>query len=79
MGGSINQGHIFTSEIDKKYTVNKFIGSGGQGEVYEVSSGKERYALKWYLPQSATSQQYQILEDLIAKGAPNENFLWPKD
>jgi len=79
VAGSLKEGHEFTSEINKKYKIKKFLGSGGQGEVYEVSAGKEKYALKWYLPHVATSQQYEILEDLITKGAPDSSFLWPKD
>ncbi len=34
-------------------------------------------ALKWYFPNSATSEQRKILEKLIEKGAPNDKFLWP--
>lgn len=79
MGGSLIKGHELISEINKTYTVKKFLGSGGQGEVYEVNAGKENYALKWYLPHIATSQQYEILEDLITNGAPDSSFLWPID
>lgn len=53
------------------------LGSGGQGEVYKVQYKGKDYALKWYFPDNATSEQKKILSDLISKGSPNENFLWP--
>ncbi len=84
MEGRLSLGMELTSEFGKKYRVHKMIGSGGQGEVYEVSTGNERYALKWYFKPSATVQQKQILEKLIENGSPTKNekkdiFLWPQD
>jgi len=58
--------------------VEKFLGSGGQGEVYEVSLQGQSYALKWYYPKMATAEQKSGLENLIRIGAPNNKFLWPK-
>ncbi len=62
---------------DMEYEVGRFIGGGGQGEVYHADSDGGAVALKWYFPQSATEQQKAALETLISKGAPNEKFLWP--
>ena len=28
--------------------VERFLASGGQGEVYEVTSERQKFALKWY-------------------------------
>lgn len=58
-------------------TVSKFLGGGGQGEVYEVQWNGIPHALKWYFPQTATPEQRSNLENLIKKGAPALNFLWP--
>ena len=66
--------------IDSKdnCVVEKFLGSGGQGEVYQVSLQGQSYALKWYYPKMATAEQKAGLENLIRTGAPNNKFLWPK-
>lgn len=60
-----------------EYQVEEFLGSGGQGEVYKVSSGGKDWALKWYYPHTATDAQRNALETLVTKGAPSEKFLWP--
>ena len=60
-----------------EYTVEQFLGSGGQGEVYRVSSQGKDVALKWYYPHTATDAQRKALEALVSKGAPSEKFLWP--
>lgn len=54
-----------------------FLGSGGQGEVYKVTSSGKDWALKWYYPHTATDSQRKALEALVSKGAPTEKFLWP--
>ncbi|GHO82274.1 protein kinase domain-containing protein [Dictyobacter formicarum] len=59
--------------------VQEFLGGGGQGEVYRVSLAHTSMALKWYFPQFATNAQYQALERLVHKGAPDDRFLWPLD
>ena len=63
----------------KTCRVGQLLGSGGQGEVYEVQMEGQPYALKWYYPEQATREQREILEDLIRRGAPNTRFLWPLD
>lgn len=77
MEGRLKNGEVLTSEISNSYTVLSLLGSGGQGEVYEVECGGIHYALKWYFPDSATEEQKSILENLINKGAPDKMFLWP--
>ena len=83
MEGNLNSnlkiGKKITSDNGIEYEVFKFLGGGGQGEVYEVHAGKDKYALKWYHPALATKEQMKILKDLVVKGAPDERFLWPKD
>lgn len=59
--------------------VAEYIAGGGQGEVYAVRLGGDRFALKWYLPDSATPTQLAILQKLIEIGPPTERFLWPFD
>ncbi len=57
--------------------VDSFIGSGSQGEVYQVSVSKVPMALKWYYPNHATSAQAGLIDRLCQIGPPNEFFLWP--
>lgn len=57
--------------------VEKFLGSGGQGEVYQVSSNTTKLALKWYYPNHATPVQADLIDRLCKIGPPNEFFLWP--
>lgn len=60
-------------------TVENFIGSGGQGEVYKVKVGNDEYALKWYLPDQAKEEQRKAIQELVNKGSPSSSFLWPVD
>ena len=73
-------GTILTSAACGRYKVLGLLGAGGQGEVYEVK--KENggiYALKWYFPHMATTDQKAILMNLVEKGSPDSSFLWPID
>ncbi len=60
------------------YQVGRLLGSGGQGEVYAVTSGTQQLALKWYYRESATPAQRAALEQLVELSPP-EGFLWPKE
>lgn len=61
--------------------VEKFLGGGGQGEVYQANLGGQSVALKWYFPHAlkADPDQKSRLEAAIESGAPNPRFLWPID
>jgi len=63
----------------KNLTIVKFLGSGGQGEVYEVQYEGRRLALKWYFMQSATDNQKRMIYNLVKSGRPDERFLWPME
>ena len=79
MEGQLKAGKILTSESSNRYKVLSLLGAGGQGEVYEVELNGKQYALKWYYKHMATKEQKAILDNLIAKGAPDKSFLWPQD
>ncbi|MGN0608543.1 MAG: hypothetical protein ACI4J6_05020 [Oscillospiraceae bacterium] len=84
MDGLLSVGTELVSECGNTYKIIKFLGAGGQGEVYDVICGNKHYALKWYFKNSATDSQKKILDKLIEKGSPTKNetkdiFLWPED
>ena len=79
MDGQLKVGTFLTSESSTKYKVVAFLGAGGQGEVYDVEANGKHYALKWYFKHMATRDQKAILDNLVAKGSPDDSFLWPQD
>ncbi len=72
-------GEQLTSPLGITYDILRLLGSGGQGEVYEVTAGNKHYALKWYFPHMATNRQAEIIQKLVHTGKPDERFLWPMD
>jgi len=68
---------VRTSSSRGDCTVEKLLGSGGQGEVYQAQLDGKPVAVKWYYPTSATPDQQKALEALIKIGAPSDRFLWP--
>jgi serine/threonine protein kinase len=79
MEGMLKKGTTLKAESGSDYKVVQMLGSGGQGEVYEVKSNKKSYALKWYFKKTATNTQKSILENLIKNGSPDDVFLWMQD
>ena len=69
MNGQLSIGTHLVSASGKTYETVKLLGVGGQGEVYDVLSENQHYALKWYFKKSATARQKKILE--IVKQNPN--------
>lgn len=57
--------------------IEKFLGSGGQGEVYQARVGSTHMALKWYYPSHGTTAQAHLIDRLCRIGPPNDFFLWP--
>jgi eukaryotic-like serine/threonine-protein kinase len=53
------------------------LGAGGQGEVWRALDNGKAVAVKVYHKHTATSDQKQVLERLVAKGPPAPQFLWP--
>lgn len=63
--------------------VETTLGQGGQGIVYRVDVGGQKYALKWYLKDYLKSiDQKKFYQNLCSNqmaGAPSEDFLWMLD
>ncbi len=78
MGELFEPGKVVTLETSQSpCTIEKFLGGGGQGEVYKADVGGQAMALKWYFPHQATPEQRAALEVLVKMGPPNKKFLWP--
>ena len=78
-------GDTVTTKIEcQKYTVMKLIGQGGQGHVFLLEHpNRGKKALKWYLPEQSTEQQYNAILAAIRAGKPmtddGTQFIWPQD
>lgn len=70
---------VMTTSSRDTCVVQKFLGGGGQGEVYQAILRGKPVALKWYYPASSTAEQRQALETLIKMGSPSDRFLWPAE
>jgi len=58
--------------------VEKELGRGGQGIVYEVKIDDKFYALKWYTCKFNNKDAFRKnLENNISMGTPDSKFLWP--
>lgn len=79
LDGMLRKGTKLQSINGIAYTVVEMLGSGGQGEVYRVSSPNGDEALKWYYKQTSSEEQKNTIMNLVQEGAPSDNFLWPKD
>jgi serine/threonine protein kinase len=68
---------VYTITSKMPCVAEKFLGGGGQGEVYKADLGGKKIALKWYFPASADSRTISGLGNLVKKGPPTDKFLWP--
>lgn len=60
-----------------RIVADKLLGAGGQGEVWRAIDSGQPVAVKIYHSHTATADQRQVLERLVAKGSPAPQFLWP--
>jgi eukaryotic-like serine/threonine-protein kinase len=60
-------------------TARRYLGGGGQGEVYQAELDGQDVALKWYHPHylDADPTLRQRLTNALRRGAPSDRFLWP--
>lgn len=70
---------VYTTPSHLPCTIECFLGSGGQGEVYRANLNGQPVALKWYFPHylQYDSGIYDRIHDIIQKGTPSDRFLWP--
>ncbi len=75
---TITPGEVIVTDRLGAVRVQRLLGEGGQGRVYEVvAPDGSGMALKWYKPAAAVREQWQALEYLLERGAPDRRFLWP--
>ena len=80
MNELLKTGQVVQTEISgQPCKVEKFLGGGGQGEVYQAQWAGGSFALKWYYPQTATADQRDALNKLVKDQPPSDAFLWPLD
>lgn len=77
MSELLKPGQELTTTTGLSCVIEKFLGGGGQGEVYKASYCDTDVALKYYFPHVGTDLQRQIIQTLIDKQAPDARFLWP--
>ncbi len=79
--GTLKVGDMVKMKYGGEAKVLEEFGSGGQGTVYKVSYNGKEYALKWYHKGVFGGKEqdfYNNLEENINKGAPTDDFLWPR-
>ena len=72
-----NKNEVFELN-NKKIKILDLLGEGGQGEVYLVTDGTNKYAFKYYFEIPSDDFKYN-LKCNIKKEAPSKHFLWPKE
>jgi len=73
-----NVGEKIGSSESGFYLVEKELGEGGQGAVYQVNCEGSPMALKWFFPGKTPPEHRNNLDRLITKGSPSGSFLWPE-
>jgi len=74
-----NNQTVITESSHSPCTIERLLGSGGQGEVYQCQLGGQPTALKWYYPHYLQNDRSlrSRLQNAIHLGTPNTKFLWP--
>ena len=72
-------GKIIKTDFGAPIKIEKFLASGGQGEVYIVEFGGKKKALKWYTNSGSNPEAfYENLKRNVENGSPDKAFLWPE-
>ena len=81
MAGELAVGTRIATMLGGVVTIKRYIGGGGQGDVYAVDYNGQEKALKWYKPNVFLNRKLFIenLRRNVMSGAPTSEFLWPLD
>jgi hypothetical protein len=72
-------GQAIETSSGTRYIIEKLIGKGAQGKIYQANASGGIKAVKWYNPNMATDGRKIVIESLISNGPPDETFIWPED
>lgn len=87
---TLNVGQTVAAADGMQYTIRKFLGKGGQGDVYLVEGGDGQFALKWYhkenfLDRINSENFYKNIRKNVERGVPHlstgataTQFIWPQ-
>lgn len=77
----LENGLRMKTEFNRELEVTRFLGEGGQGEVYLARYDGRPAALKWYKENSLKNPKAfrENLNQNVMRGAPSSEFLWPLD
>lgn len=72
-------GKVIKTDCGGQIEIVKYLGGGGQGDVYKVNYGGKEKALKWYKSEALRDPDafYENLKRNADKGSPDAAFLWP--
>lgn len=76
----MKEGEIITAEDHRQFSIVKFLGRGGQGEVYlvkNISTGNLD-AFKLYHKDSSSALSEEKIRALTNQPSPGPRFLWPE-
>lgn len=72
-------GKVIKTDCGGQIEIVKYLGGGGQGDVYKVNYGGKEKAFKWYKSGALRDPDafYENLKRNADKGSPDAAFLWP--
>lgn len=72
-------GKVIKTDCGGQIEIVKYLGGGGQGDVYKVNYGGKEKALKWYKSGALRDPDafYENLKRNVDKGSLDNAFLWP--
>lgn len=84
MDGNLEKGFCVKTLFGGTVKVEKFLGGGGQGQVYAADYNGQKKALKWYTKEALKENKnpaafYDNIRQNIMRGTPGAEFLWPLD
>jgi serine/threonine protein kinase len=75
----LEPGQMVYSASGRAFKIERSIGQGAQGRIYEARSPVEIKAVKWFDLKLATEDRKNVILSLIAYGSPDDQFIWPED
>ena len=70
---------LFLARAGAELTVGAELKKGGEGVVYEARMHGHPFAVKWRWPMEGIDTVRRQIDDLISRGIPHRDFIWPID